>query len=107
MGAIVALSNSPVHESDQWLDIHHPEVEDFQSLKGSAGGAEQARRALSTSDEEMIRVIEDLIDLLIAKQVFIFTELPKPVREKLSRRHKLRKEVGELNNLMNDDEDIF
>lgn len=103
-GVVVSLHNAPTHENDLWLDVHHPEVLDFLTMKQSA---EQAKLALSTSDDDMIRVIEDVIDLLIAKQVFIFTELPEAVQKKLGGRHKLRKEMEELSNLVDSDENIF
>lgn len=103
-GVIVSLHNAPAHENDLWLDVNHPEVLDFLAMKQSG---EQARLALSTSDDDMIRVIEDVIDLLIAKQVFMFTELPEAVQKKLGGRYKLRKEMEELNNIMDCYEDIF
>lgn len=105
-GVIVALHNNPMHENDLWLDVNHPEIVEFLNKKQSAKHA-QAKLALSTSDDDMIRVIEDVIDLLIAKKVFMFTELPEPVQKKLGGRHKLRKEMEGLSNLMSSDEDIF
>jgi hypothetical protein len=104
-GAIVSLHNAPIHENSQWLDVHHPEVMEFLAMKQSA---EQAKQSLSSSDDDMIRVIEDVIDLLMAKQVFMFTELPEQAQQKLSKRYKLRKEMEGLNNFVDSgDETIF
>lgn len=105
-GVIVELHNNPTHENDLWLDVNHPEVVDFLHKNQSTKQA-LAKLALSTSDDDMIRVIEDIIDLLVAKQVFMFTELPEAVQRKLGGRHKLRKEMEGLSNLMCSDEDIF
>lgn len=105
-GAIVELRNAPAHENDLWLDVNHPDVVDFLNKKQIAK-KNQAKLALSTSDDDMIRVIEDVIDLLIAKKVFMFTELPEAVQKKLGGRHKLRKEMEGLSNLISSDENIF
>jgi hypothetical protein len=41
------------------------------------------------------------------KDVFIFTELPQPVQDKLCSRKRLRNELHSLENLIGDDEGIF
>lgn len=42
------------------------------------------------SDLEMARVIEDLIDILVAKSIISFIDLPQPVQLKLLKRKSLR-----------------
>lgn len=42
------------------------------------------------SDLEMIRVVEDLIDTLVAKSVISLNDLPQPVQLKLLKRKNLR-----------------
>jgi hypothetical protein len=103
-GVIIELHNSPPHPNSQWLELDHPEVSDFLQ---KIGLHEQAKRTLTLTDTEMVRVIEDLIDLLIAKQSFTFTELPKAVQDKLGTRKQLRKDINSLSNLIDTDEDIF
>jgi hypothetical protein len=44
----------------------------------------------SILDEEFIRVLEDLIDVLIAKNVLRMTDLPEEVQSKLLIRRQLR-----------------
>lgn len=44
------------------------------------------------SDLAMVRVVEDLIELLISKSVITLNELPPPVQQKLLARHKMRRE---------------
>ncbi len=41
-------------------------------------------------DVDLVRVLEDVIDLLIARGVFRFTDLPESAREKLLFRKNLR-----------------
>ncbi len=69
----------------------------------------EAMASLETSDLELIRVIEDLTELLIKKQVFVFTELPLFAQQKLGKRQKIRNDMVSLNSLLSDegDEGIF
>jgi len=63
-----------------------------------------SKHVLAESDKEIARVTEDLINLLISKNIILFTELPSAVQEKLLSREKLR---SNLNNVMDNflDED--
>lgn len=45
---------------------------------------------LDEMDRDFVRVIEDMIELLIAKEVILFTDLPPKVQEKLLRRKEIR-----------------
>jgi hypothetical protein len=42
------------------------------------------------SDLEMIRVYEDLIDILMAKRIILLTDFPQAAQEKIVKRKKLR-----------------
>ena len=102
--AIIELHNSPPEPDSQWLEINNPEILDFLAkIKTS----KQARSTLSATDKEMVRVIEDVIDLLIAKHLCLFTDLPEVVQTKLGARKQIRKDMQSLDNLIGDDEDIF
>jgi len=68
---------------------------------------QQLRESLNISDAAMARVLEDVIDLLMEKQVFNFTELPEVVQHKLNTRRKLRHDVSVLSDLIADDDDIL
>jgi len=50
--------------------------------------------ALHRSDLEVARVTEDLINLLIQKNVILFTELPDVVQKKLLSREHLRDKLS-------------
>mgnify|MGYP000583065169 CR=1 FL=1 len=63
--------------------------------------------ALKGSDAEIARVTEDLIYLLIKKNVILFTELPEMVQEKLLSREKLRSQLNSpLPSILSSDETI-
>jgi hypothetical protein len=103
-GEITELNDSAKEEDDQWLEETDPEVMIFLEQSESA---DHTMLSLSNTDHEMVRVIEDLIDLLMEKQVFTYTELPAAVQEKLSTRKQLRKDINSLNGLIDDDDTIF
>ncbi len=87
-GKVTALFESPRSEAEEELPVSHPDVAAFLSAAG--GTVEVARQQLVQSDLEMIRVIEDLIELLIQKGTILITDLPEGAQEKLMQRQKLR-----------------
>jgi len=105
-GVIIALNQAPNDQTTEWLDVNDQEIIAYNQ-RHQIHQHQQAKQALSASDAEMIRVIEDVIDLLIAKQVFIYTELPDAVQQKLGMRRSLRQTLNELSNLIKDDPGIF
>lgn len=105
-GDITALHQTPNEQATEWLDITDHEVTAYTQRQATHQHA-QAKQALSSSDADMVRVIEDVIDLLIAKQVFIYTELPEAVQQKLKARRALRHSLNDLSNLIEDDPGIF
>ena len=60
--------------------------------------------ALQQSDLGLIRVLEDLIDTLLAKDVILFTDLPVPAQNRLLARRSLRSSLSALR-LLGDDAD--
>ena len=51
-----------------------------------------------------IRALDDIIDLLISKNVILFTELPSVVQEKYTERAELRERRREALHLLEDGE---
>ena len=51
------------------------------------------RTSLAESDQEMVRVIEDLIKVLVDKKVTDAHDLPEAARSKLLRRHLWRRRM--------------
>lgn len=56
----------------------------------------QGTSAIEQTDTEIARVFEDLVDVLIAKGVIQFTDLPEPAQRKLIKRQTLRKQATNL-----------
>ena len=79
----------------EFLPAEHPEVLQFLAVSPGQAQGDVSSVELLLSDLKLIRVIEDVIDLLIAKRVIIFSELPLPVQQKiLQKRGKREKLFG-------------
>lgn len=72
-----------------------------------APGDSSALRQLDASDMEMARITEDLIDLLIGRNIINFTDFPTMAQRKLINRRALRSNMSALTNLVSDEENIF
>jgi hypothetical protein len=66
-----------------------------------------ALEKLAESDQALIRVVEDLVDTLIAKDLLRFTDLPEAAQAKLLKRRDLRRSVNALNLLQDDDSKLI
>jgi hypothetical protein len=88
-GRISTLSLAPENGLEE-LPASSPELIDFMRN----AGLEQS--TLQQSDMRLVRVLEDLIDLLIDRDVIRFTDLPLPAQEKLMERRSMRQSLGAL-----------
>jgi len=77
-------------EAQSWLATHEGEQVQLAGLQGS--------------DQDMARVLEDLIGVLIARGVIRFTDLPEAAQRKLHARAQTRARLGGLSTLLDDDE---
>ncbi|HEY9099271.1 MAG TPA: hypothetical protein VIN38_10405 [Thiobacillus sp.] len=99
-GQIIAVGSMPTIESAEELASDSPELQTFFALMGGDSNP------LETSDLKFIRALEDLIDLLITKNVISITDLPVAVQSKLMERRSMRQTLGALNLLGGSDETI-
>lgn len=107
-GKVTALFDGPREDAQEELPPSHPDVAQFLSAAGgTAQMAENPRQALAQSDLEMIRVIEDLIELLIEKGTILITDLPEGAQEKLMQRHKLRGIMSFMDVPVGEEDDIL
>lgn len=101
-GQIVMVSNGVRADAAEEIAFDAPELRAFvEGLTDNGSGV------FETSDMKLIRVIEDVIDLLIAKNVICITELPQPVQAKLMERRSLRNSLNSLTLFGDDDQNIF
>ena len=96
-GRIVAVSEVADQGFTEAEGVDEAELRRFLSSAGLVPASLQA------SDQDFIRVLDDVIQLLIDKRVILFTELPESAQEKVLLRRQLRSELGVALNLIGDD----
>lgn len=98
-GRIELVSREPSADCHEPIEADSPELLAFLQLD-----QDRQLQELRSSDLAFVRVLEDVIELMIAKGVISFTELPEAAREKLLKRQTLRRQVNSVE-LLGDDED--
>jgi hypothetical protein len=94
-GLIDSLHRQP-ESGDEFLSDDHPEV---QAFVGNAGGPPHAgnlvgNREFDRLDADFVRVLEDVIDTLIVKNILNITDLPEQAQAKLLARKSFRERVS-------------
>lgn len=118
-GQIVAVSRldhaSSPGDGQEWVPIEDgaPELMDFINRMSPGEGGERPESGgsplqteLAHTDIGMVRVLEDLIDLLIDQGVIVFTDLPVEAQRKLSERQSRRAQLRRIS-WMDDDSDLI
>jgi hypothetical protein len=82
-GLVESLYNQPV-ENGESLPADHPDVLAFLQTGGAAQGA------FNSLDASLVRVLEDLVDVLISRNVIRITDLPPEAQKKLFERKRFR-----------------
>ncbi len=93
--------------AQEFLPNDHPDILRFFGGALPESLSNDALMDLTQSDIEFIRVIEDLIDVLISKNVLTFTDLPSKVREKIINRNDARGRLAGSNDLVVSDKGIL
>lgn len=82
-GRIKSLYSQQVTGAEA-LPADHPDVLAFLQAGGAAQGA------FSSLDASLVRVLEDLVDVLISRNVIRITDLPPEAQQKLFERKRFR-----------------
>jgi len=101
IGEIIAVSQMQSEEFTEEVGQHDP------SLRQFLFDVAKDQSTLSQSDLDFVRVVEDLVDVLVAKNYILFTDLPDKAQEKMRRRQALRGKMSSHLDLLSDDEDEF
>lgn len=96
-GAIVAVSQDVGPGFEEELPADDMELSSYLAGLGGNGSS------LSSTDQDFVRVLEDVVELLIAKGTILFTDLPDSAQDKMLRRQQLRSEIATNLNLIGDD----
>lgn len=89
-GMIISLRRERDEEHTEFLAPTHPEIIQFLTAEKQKSDNSKAKETLSESDQDFARATEDVINLLIQKNIILFTELPPEVQAKMAGREKLR-----------------
>lgn len=82
------------------MDESHADIQSFFSIQTSQLGFDAA-------DTDFVRVIEDVIEILIEKNIIRHTDLPDAAQKKLMIRKGLRKRLNDSLNLLDGDEEVL
>jgi len=100
-GQLARVEAAPYAEYTEMLPADHAEIQDWFA----DDVVENSLKQLKQSDLDMIRVLEDLIEVLTTKGVISITDLPAGAQAKLLNRSTARKALGSLNNLIEDEQE--
>ena len=96
-GKIAAVSLNETDEFIEFVDAESAELEVFfEDVRPSSD-------SLRESDTDLVRVLEDLIEVLTSKGVLMFTELPESAQQKILFRKRLRKDRTNALDLLGDE----
>ena len=93
-GRVASVHREQDSHDLQYLPVNHPDVAAFLNSAGEV--VSEGRGELLRSDLEMIRVYEDLTDILIGKRIVALTDFPPAAQEKLTRRRRLRSSLSPI-----------
>ena len=88
-GYITAMFDQPQADAAELVPAQSPEITLF--LYGPPG---ERGRGMLASDLDLVRVIEDLVELMVSKGLIQFTDLPDAVRSKVFQRKGLRQQIA-------------
>lgn len=103
-GYIQSIHKSPTGDATEEISGDDPEVVTFLS-GGESGDA--LRWELLVSDLAMARLAEDLVDVLIQKNILALTELPSGAQRKLLRRQRLRDKLNSVEGMISDEGSVI
>jgi hypothetical protein len=92
----------PSPEAELMVPENYQEIIDFLKI---ANSIDELQQVLSSSDAGIVRVLEDVIDLLCKNHAITFTDLPASAQKKLTIRKKIRAEISGIENLITDEND--
>ncbi|MBT3196189.1 MAG: hypothetical protein HN842_10430 [Gammaproteobacteria bacterium] len=105
-GQITAISDTPTATSDtDPVSTDAPEVTHF--LTNQFKEESEFDQYFEHSDLELVRVLEDLIDLLVKNKVINFTDFPNISQEKLLSRKLIREKRQNLSSDILGEDDLI
>lgn len=104
-GGIAAISATQSDAFHDWIEPDSPELKNYLSQR--TGTMPTVENALEESDHALVRVVDDLVNALIEKNLMRFTDLPEAAQKKLMDRQSLRQSLNSLKLLGDDDHTVI
>ena len=104
-GHISALTRHPLSPQEQQAGGWVPVSADDLGVAFFLHEVSSQMNLLKQTDISLVRVLEDLIDVLIDRGVIQFTDLPEAARTKLLGRHQARDRLAQRLELLPDEPD--
>lgn len=104
-GGISAVSVEQSAVFSEWVEADAPELTTY--LSRLAGIVPEVTDALTQSDHALVRVVDDLVNVLIEKNLMRFTDLPEAAQQKLMARQSLRQSLNSLKLLGDEDQTVL
>jgi hypothetical protein len=105
-GNITAVSDRPGGGFSEEIEASDPQLIAFLTDRFPLS-AQAARNVLAESDLKMVRLVDDLVELLIDKGLIRFTELPPAAMEKYLQRQTARYGLQNWSNLIVAEDDVL
>lgn len=105
-GQVAAIFAEAQADAREYVQSDADEVRRFVGATAAGAATGNPRQSLTESDLELVRVLEDLISVLMDKNVIQQTDLPEEARAKLLRRRQLRGELDNLVGLVSEEEEL-
>ena len=89
-GGIIAVFAEPQYNGEELIAMHDPEL-----LAFVAGNDSEAtlRSDLAGTDADLLRIVEDLVNVLIDRNLILLTDFPEGARAKLLKRQAIREKL--------------
>ena len=98
-GEIVAISETRAPGFEEELSTRDRELAAFLAR------VSPERESIAETDQGFVRVLEDLIELMVARNLIRFTDLPDVAQSKIMRRQRLRGALHPHVDLLDEDQE--
>lgn len=101
-GCVISVIATPGSSDGGRLDAPDDTVRDIME---SDTATKELQEVLVASDLSFVRVLEDLISVLLDKEILMLTDLPEAAQEKILERKHIRRKISDLSRLVADEEE--
>lgn len=102
-GRLIRVEPTPYAEATENLPADHHEIQAWYTNEM----VEDSLKLLHFSDLDMIRVVDDLIQVLTDKRLISITDLPVAAQNKLNDRNRAREALSDLGQLLNEEDGLI